>query len=340
MQRIKIANLGKILITGGTGFVGSNLTKRLADGGASVRILDNNLRGTVRRLEGYLGKVEYREGDVTDFNQVYEACRGINTLFHLAFINGTENFYRMPEKVLEVGVKGALNTLDAAMRCGVSNYFVTSSSEVYQEPSQIPTTEEERLVIPDVKNPRFSYSGGKIITELLAIHYAAKSHLRTVICRPHNFYGPDMGVGHVIPQFILRMKKLSENFRRKEIDFPIQGTGDETRSFCYIDDAIDGILLCANHGKSREIYHIGTEDEITIADLAKEIAGLLGLKINIIPGERPPGGTTRRCPSIAKIHALGYEPRTTLNEGLIKTIDWYIHDNGIQYAVSDEEIIR
>jgi len=340
MQRIEINSLGKILITGGTGFVGSYLTRRLIDGGASVRILDNNLRGSIRRLEGYLEKIEYIEGDVTDFEQVYDACKGIDTLFHLAYINGTENFYRIPEKVLEVGIKGGLNTLDAAMKCGISNYFVTTSSEVYQEPSRIPTPEEERLIIPDVKNPRFSYSGGKIITELLAIHYTAKSNLRTVICRPHNFYGPDMGVGHVIPQFILRMKTLSENFTINEIDFPIQGTGEETRSFCYIDDAIDGMLLCATHGESREIYHVGTEDEITIADLAKQIAVLLGLKINMITGERLPGGPRRRCPSTAKIQALGYKPRTSLKEGLIKTIDWYAYDTHSQNNVDDEDIIK
>ncbi len=211
---------------------------------------------------------------------------------------------------------------------------------MYQEPSRIPTPEEERLIIPDVKNPRFSYSGGKIITELLAIHYTAKSNLRTVICRPHNFYGPDMGVGHVIPQFILRMKILSENFAINEIDFPIQGTGEETRSFCYIDDAVDGMLLCAAHGKSREIYHVGTEDEITIADLASQIAELQGLKINIITGKRLPGGTSRRCPSIAKIQALGYEPKTSLREGLMKTIDWYVHDPQSQNNADDEDIIK
>ncbi len=119
MQRIEINSLGKILITGGTGFVGSYLTKRLIDGGAFVRVLDNNLRGSVRRLEDYLEKIEYIEGDVTDFEQVYDACKGIDTLFHLAYINGTENFYRIPEKVLEVGIKGGLNTLDAAMKCGI-----------------------------------------------------------------------------------------------------------------------------------------------------------------------------------------------------------------------------
>lgn len=340
MQRIEINTLGKILVTGGTGFVGSYLTKRLVDGGASVRVLDNNIRGIVQRLEGYLDKVEYIEGDVTDFDQVYAACKGMKTLFHLAFINGTENFYRIPEKVLEVGVKGALNTLDAAMRCGIRNYLVTSSSEVYQEPTHIPTSEMERLIIPDVKNPRFSYSGGKIITELLAIHYTAKSSLRTVICRPHNFYGPDMGMGHVIPQFILRMKKLRENSSIRGIDFPIQGTGEETRAFCYIDDAVEGILRCAAQGKSREVYNIGTEDEITIADLAAQIAGLLGLRINLISGESLTGGTRRRCPSIAKIQTLGYEPKISLRDGLMKTIDWYVKNTGPRYPVKNGEIIR
>lgn len=330
MQGIDVSKLGKTLITGGTGFVGSYLTKRLVDEGASVRVFDNNTRGNTHRLRSYLGKVEYLEGDVTDFEQVYVACKGIDTIFHLAFINGTENFYKIPEKVLGVGVKGALNTLDAAMTGGVSNYLVTSSSEVYQEPTRIPTTEQERIIIPDVKNPRFSYSGGKIITELLALHYTAKSNLKIIICRPHNFYGPDMGQEHVIPQFILRMKALSENLTVKEIDFPIQGTGEETRSFCYIDDAVEGILICATKGENKEIYNIGTGKEFSIAKLANQISGELGLKIRIKKGERVAGGTTRRCPDISRIQALGYKPRVSLKEGLKKTIAWYINDANVQ----------
>lgn len=340
MQGREIEKLGKILITGGTGFVGSCLTKRLVDKGALVRVFDNNIRGTVRRLGGYLEKIEYVEGDVTDFEQVREACKGIDTLFHLAFINGTENFYKFPEKVLAVGVKGALNTLDAAMISGVHNYLVTSSSEVYQEPTRVPTPEQERIIIPDVKNPRFSYSGSKIITELLALHYTAKSKLRTVICRPHNFYGPDMGMGHVIPQFIMRMKTISKHNMSEEVDFPIQGTGEETRSFCYIDDAVDGILLCATKGESREIYHIGTENEITIASLAEEIAVIIGLKIAIKKGELLPGGTKRRCPSITKIKALGYSPRISLKEGLRKTVAWYMNDINIQHEMFPEGITQ
>lgn len=340
MQGIDVSKLGKTLITGGTGFVGSYLTKRLVDEGASVRVFDNNTRGNTYRLRSYLEKVEYLEGDVTNFEQVYAACKGVDTIFHLAFINGTGNFYKIPEKVLEVGVKGALNTLDVAMTRGVSNYLVTSSSEVYQEPTHVPTTEKERIVIPDVKNPRFSYSGGKIMTELLALHYTAKSNLKTIICRPHNFYGPDMGQGHVMPQFILCMKELSNNFTIKEFDFPIQGTGEETRSFCYIDDAINGILLCVSKGKNKEIYNIGTKNEIKIAELANQISDELGLKIRIKKGKRPAGGTARRCPDISRIQALGYEPRVSLKEGLKKTIAWYINDANARSAAVQGKIPR
>jgi len=335
-----IKSLGKILVTGGTGFIGAKLVKTLVDKGADVRVFDNNLRGKSSRLDGYFDLVEFIEGDVRNYDEIYKATKGIDTVFHLAFINGTDNFYNFPEKVLEVGVKGALTTLDAAIALNVKNYVVTSSSEVYQQPTEVPTKENERIIIPDVMNPRFSYSGGKIITELLTIHYAAKTDLNTIIFRPHNFFGPDMGTGHVIPQFILRMKKLSNNFKIKEIDFPIQGTGEETRSFCFINDAVDAILISTLNGKKGEIYHGGTEEEISIKDLAIEIADIVDLKINIITGELLKGGTSRRCPSIKKLEDLGYTPKYPLRKALKETISWYVDKYNDQDARDETGIIR
>ncbi|MGH7831161.1 MAG: NAD-dependent epimerase/dehydratase family protein, partial [Candidatus Binatia bacterium] len=129
--------------------------------------------------------------------------------------------------------------------------------------------------------------------------------------------------GHVIPQLLSRMRELSEDFSRKEIELPIQGTGEETRAFCYIEDAMEAILLCAVKGKNREIYHIGTGEEVAIAELAHRLARLLGIKIVLKRSERPAGGTTRRCPGIGKIAELGFEPRWSLHDGLKETIAWH-----------------
>ena len=320
---MNIDDLGKILVTGGTGFLGAALTRRLVELECDVVVLDNNSRGSSLRIADLDDKIDFIQGDVTSYEDVAKAMEGIDTIFHLAYINGTDNFYNFPELILEVGVKGALATLDVAMELGVKNYIVTSSSEVYQQPTHFPTTEEERIIIPDIKNPRFSYSGGKIITELLTIHYAAKSPMRTVICRPHNFYGPDMGYGHVIPQFFNRVKELSNNFSNDKIDFPIQGSGNETRAFCFIDDAVDGLLIAAKYGSKGEIYHIGTEDEISIKELGYVLAKSLGIEIVIQEGELLEGSTDRRRPDITKLSKLGYKPIVSLEEGLKKTLNWY-----------------
>ena len=320
---MKIDDLGKILVTGGTGFLGAALTRRLVELEYDVVVLDNNARGNLSRIADLEDNIDFIQGDVTSYEDVAKAMDGIDTIFHLAYINGTDNFYNFPELILEVGVKGALATLDVAMELGVKNYIVTSSSEVYQQPTHFPTTEEERIIIPDIKNPRFSYSGGKIITELLTIHYAAKSNMRTVICRPHNFYGPDMGYGHVIPQFFKRVKELSNNFTTKKIDFPIQGSGNETRAFCFIDDAVDGLIIAAKYGSKGEIYHIGVDDEISIKELGFALAKSLGIEIMIQEGELLQGSTDRRRPDITKLSQLGYKPEVSLEEGLKKTLDWY-----------------
>lgn len=317
-------DLGHVLVTGGSGFIGSHLVKRLVDEKCKVRVFDNNSRGSLERLGDYADKIEFIEGDITKYDSVLKANDGIDTVFHLAYINGTENFYNFPDKVLEVGVKGAINTIDAAIENDVKRYIVTSSSEVYQQPTTIPTAENERLIIPDIHNPRFSYSGGKMITELLTLHFAARKGLHTIICRPHNFYGPNMGKGHVIPQFILRLKDITDNFTIKIVQFPIQGTGEETRAFCYVDDAIDGLMLCAQKGESGNIYHLGTDMEVTIAQLARIIAAKMNIEIQFKHEALLTGGTNRRCPDISKIKKLGYSPKISLEEGIAKTIEAYI----------------
>lgn len=322
--------MSNILVTGGSGFIGSALVKRLVDEGHSVTVFDNNSRGSRAKLGDYINDICFIEGDIRNADEVDKACKNMDTIFHLAYINGTKYFYEIPELVLEVGVKGAVNTLDAALKNNVGRYILASSSEVYQQPDVIPTPETERIIIPDVTNPRYSYSGGKIISELLAINYAHKG-LDTIIFRPHNIYGPDMGFEHVIPEFVCRMKALSCNFNKVKIDFPIQGTGKETRAFCYIDDFVDGLLLLMKKGRSGEIYHIGNDkEEIEILGLAEKIADLLGMSIRVTHTDLQKGGTLRRCPCIDKMRSLGYEPQIQLKEGLSKTVSWYLnHCDGV-----------
>jgi nucleoside-diphosphate-sugar epimerase len=292
--------------------------------GHAVRVFDNYSRGGVRRLEDIASSLEFVEADVCDPAPVREATAGMDVLVHLAAVNGTRNFYEHPDRVLEVGIKGAINTLEAALHHGVKRYVVASSAEVYQQPSSVPTPETERLIVPDVHNPRYSYGGSKMATELLTLHFGLKRGLDAVIFRPHNVYGPDMGGEHVIPQFVIRMKRLTGNGARRRIEFPIMDSGEETRAFCFIDDAVEAILLCIRKGQRGQIYHVGNDrEEISIRDLAFRIARVLDLEIDVLPGKEIPGQTRRRVPSIQKIEALGYQPTVRLEDGLRVTADWY-----------------
>lgn len=314
----------EVLVTGGTGFVGSNLVKRLVDCGYAVRVFDNNWRGSLDRLGDYGNQIDFIERDIRNSQAVDDAVSGVTWLFHLACINGTRYFYEMPDRVLEVGVKGALNTLEASLKHEVKRYILISSSEVYQEPTHIPTSEDERVIIPDVRNPRFSYSGAKIISELLVFNYLREADIDAIIVRPHNIYGPNMGFEHVIPEFIVKMLELSDNLTKTKINFQIQGCGRETRAFCYIDDAIDGLVICAEKGSDGQVYHLGTEEEVSIASLAHKVANNLGIQVYTKAGDLRRGSTSRRCPDTSKLRSIGYNPKVTLDEGLRKTCDWYV----------------
>ena len=310
------------LVTGGTGFLGAALVRRLLAEGARVRVLDDDSRGAVGRLADLRGNFEFVKGDVRDPSAVAAAVRGVDSVCHLAFVNGTEFFYSKPELVLEVGVKGMMNVLDACLAHNIPELVLASSSEVYQTPPTVPTAEDAPLSIPDPRNPRYSYAGGKIISELLALNYGRKYFERVVVFRPHNVYGADMGWEHVLPQFALRLHDLEQS-QENPLPFPIQGTGQETRAFVYIDDFTDGLVRVIDRGEHLGIYHIGTTEEITIAEAARIVAGAFGRSIRIVPGAAALGGTQRRCPDITKLKALGYQPRVMAAAGIPLLAEWY-----------------
>ena len=313
----------RILVTGGSGFVGSALVKALVRQGQSVRVLDDNSRGAPHRLKDVERDIELITGDVRDAAAVDAAMRGMEEVHHLAFVNGTATFYSAPDFVLDVGVKGMVNVIDCGRRHGVGTLILASSSEVYQSPPKVPTDETAPLVIPDPLNPRLSYAAGKIISEMMAINAGRKHFERVLIFRPHNVYGPDMGNDHVIPQFALRLKEAMAKSASGAVAFPIQGSGTETRSFCHIDDLIAGVLVMRERGEHLGIYHIGTPEEISIAELARRMAAIAGREIAIEPSAVLPGSTPRRCPDISKLAALGYRPRVALDAGLPPVLKWY-----------------
>ena len=196
------------LVTGGTGFIGSNISELLVKKNYKVKIFDNNYRGSIAKIKKIKKKIKFIKGDIRNKDLLNKSLRNTDAVIHLAYINGTKNFYDEPVKVLDIAVKGIINVLDGCIKNNVKELYLASSSEVYQTPNKIPTSEKEPLKIPDVYNPRFSYGGGKILTELMGINYGRKFFNKLIIFRPHNVYGPNMGYDHVIPEFIQRIAKI------------------------------------------------------------------------------------------------------------------------------------
>jgi nucleoside-diphosphate-sugar epimerase len=311
------------LVTGGSGFLGSNLVKALVDAGRKVRVLDNNFRGSHAKLGDYMQRVEFVEGDIRDRSVVDRAVKGVNVLCHLAFINGTRHFYEQPVLVLDVGIRGTLNVLESAIDQGVREFVYASSSEVYQTPAKVPTDESIAMMIPDPRNARYSYGGAKLIGEIMTFNYGRGKFQRTVVFRPHNVYGPDMGFEHVVPELAIRLRRLANAQPSGVLDLVIQGEGTETRAFCEVRDFTAGLLTVVDKGEDQNVYHIGTDEEVSIRDLAVAIGKELGREIRIVPSEVRPGGTPRRCPELTKLRGLGYAPKLPLAQGLKDSVAWY-----------------
>ena len=305
-----------ILVTGGSGFIGSNITKYLIKKKFKVIVFDNNSRGKLSRLKDEKNKFIFIKGDIRNRKKLNSIKIKIDTVIHLAYVNGTKFFYKKPFEILDIAVNGLLNVLNFCKTNKVKNFYLASSSEVYQNPLKVPTDESEMLKIPDIHNPRYSYGGGKIISELYGLHFARKFFKKFVIFRPHNVYGKDMGNDHVIPEFINRFKKINKNKK-----FLIYGTGKEVRSFIHIDDFINGFDKVFNKGKNQQIYNIGTTEKIKISNLAKLIAKIIKKKIILRRTKLLKGSPSIRCPNINKIKKIGFKQTISLEDGIRKILN-------------------
>lgn len=320
----------KILVTGSEGFLGAALVRRLVADGHDVVAFDNVVQNK-HKLDPHLKTLV---GDVTNLSHVEEAFyftepgdeggeQYVDAVFHLAAINGTKRFYDQPQKVLDVGIRGTQNVLDACRTFGVKELVFFSSSEVYNEAKVFPTPEDVPMMIPDVRNPRFSYAASKIAGEAMVLHEPLLD--KAIVIRPHNVYGPDANPLHVIPQTIAQ---LMEQREKKTTVLDLQGDGGQTRSFVHVDDFINGVVLAWRKGQHRQIYNVGSDrNEISMRNLKEKVAMLLGHDLMRLDWRRtiaPVGEPRRRCPDVTRLRSLGpYEPRA-LGVGLKQTVDWYL----------------
>ncbi len=321
----------KVLITGGAGFIGYHLAKRLVGQGHDITLADNFFRGKRDKdFEALLTNpsITLIEADLSQKESWDTLGTGYDSVYHLVGINGTKLFYEIPHEVLRIGVSSTMNALDwFRLKNAVPNgkILYTSSNEAYASALEafgklpLPTPENVPLVIADTYNPRWSYGGQKLIGELFFIHYSKAYNFRMSIVRPHNFYGPRAGYEHVIPQMIGRIAK-------REDPFTIYGA-DETRSFCYINDAVEAIqAVMESQTADGGTYHIGTNIETNMEELAEHLFSVAKWHPSKTEKKKAPSGSVkRRLPDVSKIkREVSWEAKMPLEEGLRKTIEWYM----------------
>lgn len=317
--------MNKVLITGGAGFIGYHLAKRLSKEDFQIDLIDNLLRGVVdEELEKLLKvpDIRFLNVDLLNSDALDILSNDYNYIFHFAAIIGVANVLNRPYNVLSDNVLMLLNVISFAKRQSTLKRFVfTSTSEVYAGTLQhfqlsIPTPESTPLALTDLNSPRISYMLSKIYGETLC-HY---SGLPFTIIRPHNIYGPRMGMAHVIPE-LLKKAHYAQNGSKLDV-FSIK----HSRTFCYVDDFIEMVKMSAElHNCECETLNIGNQSpEISVETLAKLIIRLIGKDLKINPQSETAGSPLRRCPDMTKTFGLtGYTPQVNIERGIELTYEWY-----------------
>jgi len=327
----------KVLLIGGAGFIGYNLTKYLAENrDYDITIADNFFRG--KKDDDLNGLIERHtlkviEADLT----VPEAFKQFDTdydyVYMLASVVGVDYTTSIPNEIIRINTALIYNTLEWLKTTEVKRVLYTSTSECYAGTIEafgydVPTPEEVPLCISDISHPRFTYAVTKMLGESGFHNYAKVFGFEIMIVRYHNVYGPRMGFKHVIPH-------LAQRFIKKENPFKVYGH-DQTRAFCYIDDAVLGTVLAMENGKNAETYHIGTMEEITIEALIKHVGEDFSFEGTYENAPTYPGSVSRRCPDISKSRKeLAYKPEVGWKEGVSKTIKWYV-----EYITSGKDVFE
>ena len=298
-----------VLVTGGAGFIGSNLAARLAAEN-DVTILDNFSTGSRSNVDS-IDTERVVDGDITDADLVKAVTQDQDIVVHMAAMMGVRRTLENPLDVLQINIEGTRNVLQAAAEADVDRVLFGSTSEVYGDLVTPPYTETDDL------SPKTNYAVAKVADERYTRALCEKSEMDYTIVRYFNVYGPRQdgsAYGYVVPRFVKRAKA--------EEPLTVHGDGEQTRDFTYIDDAIDGTVTALNAEGANEIYNIGGGTEVTIRQLAETVVDVVGSG-TVTHVENPrPYRVERRCAEISKArNHLDYRPTTGISEGVERLME-------------------
>ena len=308
-----MGNVLNILITGGAGFIGSHLVEKFLSAGEKVIVVDNLLTGAIENLSLFNDNPNFIFMN-HDVQHHIDIEMELDYVLHLASAASPKAYTEYPINTLKAGSSGTINTLGLA-KAKNAKYLLTSTSEVYGNPKVSPQSETYWGNV-NPNGPRSMYDEAKRFSEAAVSSYNRIYNLNTRIVRLFNTYGPKMKIddGRVVTNFIFQALNGK--------DITIYGNGNQTRSFCYIEDTLSGIIK-AMDSESSEVFNIGNPNEITVKKLAEIIIELTNSNSSLKFLELPEDDPMQRKPDISKAKEfLKWSPTTPLEEGLIKTIDW------------------
>lgn len=303
----------RILVTGGAGFIGSHLCKRLLNQGHKVICLDNMFTGTFDNIAVLCAddNFEFINADVTDPIQL-----DVDEIYNLACPASPVHYQYDPVMTAKTSFLGALNVLELARKCA-ARVLQASTSEIYGDPLVHPQIEEYRGNVSTI-GPRACYDEGKRIAETLFFDYQRKYGVDIRVVRIFNTYGPNMleNDGRVVSNFIIQALRND--------DITLYGDGMQTRSFCYIDDLIEGLIKMMGNNDFNGPVNLGNPHEMTVYDLAKMIIEKTGSASRIVYMPLPADDPVKRKPAIELAKSkLYWQPEVSISEGLDRTIDYF-----------------
>jgi UDP-glucuronate decarboxylase len=304
----------RVIVTGGAGFLGSHLCERLLKNGANVICIDNYFTGTRRNIDRM---IDHHRFDLIRHDVTFPLYVEADQIYNLACPASPIHYQHDPVQTTKTSVHGAINMLGLAKRLR-AKILQASTSEVYGDPTVHPQTEDYWGHVNPV-GPRSCYDEGKRCAETLFFDYWRQHRLRIKVARIFNTYGPRMhpNDGRVVSNFIVQALL--------DRDITVFGDGLQTRSFCYVDDLVDGLVRLMNSADDvTGPINIGNPEEFTILELASLVIELTGSRSRVVHRPRPQDDPRQRRPDISKAHdLLKWAPQTPLRDGLIKTIAYF-----------------